>query len=452
MITRIEIDGFKSFTDFELDLEPLTLIAGVNGVGKSNLFDALLHLGRLVGSSGGIDGGTLREAFESDRGSLGDLFTLYPDGSRANHMRFAVELLLPDVIEDQFAVSAELNRRRLRYELGVRLSELGNLQLTHERLVSIPRASDRFVKLHPAAKGELMAGLGGQKTLVDTVAGEVVLYQDGRSGRKRRAFPVSKAQRTALSGLGSTEFPHAYAVRRMLTGLRLLRLEPSQLRLPSAFASSQDLGPSGYGLAAALARIKRSAPESMRDISEEVARVVPGIRSVDVEPDMAKEEWTVNVNHVDGHPLPAKLVSDGTLRLLALATMVHDPEYRGIVILEEPENGIYAGRIEELLDVLEAFSDSAAPGWGQRQLLTNTHSVPLVEAVKQRGLTDCLMFAYLKRVVRSDMPSHYATTVAHVFDTGQQQSLFSDDELNRQKVASGELDRLLRRSDTPGAL
>jgi AAA15 family ATPase/GTPase len=36
MLTRIEIDGFKTFRHFALDLEPFQVIVGPNGVGKSN--------------------------------------------------------------------------------------------------------------------------------------------------------------------------------------------------------------------------------------------------------------------------------------------------------------------------------------------------------------------------------------------------------------------------------
>ena len=49
MITRIELDGFKTFQDFSLDLAPLQVIVGANGAGKSNLFDALRLLGRFAG-------------------------------------------------------------------------------------------------------------------------------------------------------------------------------------------------------------------------------------------------------------------------------------------------------------------------------------------------------------------------------------------------------------------
>ncbi len=48
MLTRVEIDGFKTFEDFSLDLRPLTAIVGPNASGKSNLFDALRFLSLLA--------------------------------------------------------------------------------------------------------------------------------------------------------------------------------------------------------------------------------------------------------------------------------------------------------------------------------------------------------------------------------------------------------------------
>ena len=48
MLTRIEIDGFKSFENFGLNLNPLTAVVGPNASGKSNLFDALRFLSLLV--------------------------------------------------------------------------------------------------------------------------------------------------------------------------------------------------------------------------------------------------------------------------------------------------------------------------------------------------------------------------------------------------------------------
>lgn len=61
MITLIEIDGFKTFQNFKLELSPFQVIVGINGAGKSNLFDVLHLLTQLVD----VD---LRSAFQEMRG------------------------------------------------------------------------------------------------------------------------------------------------------------------------------------------------------------------------------------------------------------------------------------------------------------------------------------------------------------------------------------------------
>ena len=48
MITYLKINGFKSFHNFEMEFTPLTIVAGTNAAGKSNLFDALNLLSRLA--------------------------------------------------------------------------------------------------------------------------------------------------------------------------------------------------------------------------------------------------------------------------------------------------------------------------------------------------------------------------------------------------------------------
>lgn len=51
MITLVEIDGFKTFKDFKVELAPFQVIVGPNGSGKSNLFNALELLSKLAGGS-----------------------------------------------------------------------------------------------------------------------------------------------------------------------------------------------------------------------------------------------------------------------------------------------------------------------------------------------------------------------------------------------------------------
>ena len=150
MITRIELDGFKTFQDFSLDLSPLQVIVGANGVGKSNLFDALQLLGRLADSD-------LRTAFQEMRGEVGELFAVRPDGGSADRIRLAVEILVDQSVRDDWGVKQDLKFPRVRYELKVALSRddqgLERLAVEHELLAPIPRHKDRWTKSNKLKTG-----------------------------------------------------------------------------------------------------------------------------------------------------------------------------------------------------------------------------------------------------------------------------------------------------------
>ena len=95
MLTRIEIDGFKSFERFSMDVGPLTVILGPNASGKSNLFDAIRLLSRLADTD-------LRTAVTDLRGEPHELFRRHPDGTLGKAMSFAVEVLLASEVRDQW--------------------------------------------------------------------------------------------------------------------------------------------------------------------------------------------------------------------------------------------------------------------------------------------------------------------------------------------------------------
>jgi AAA15 family ATPase/GTPase len=86
MLTRIEIDGFKTFDRFALDLHPLTAIVGPNASGKSNLFDSLRFLSALAQPD-------IRTAMQGLRGEPEELFRQTPNG-QADCITFAIEVVL----------------------------------------------------------------------------------------------------------------------------------------------------------------------------------------------------------------------------------------------------------------------------------------------------------------------------------------------------------------------
>ena len=144
MLTRIEIDGFKTFENFSLDLRPLTAIVGPNASGKSNLFDALKFVSLLAQ----LD---IRTAMQDLRGEPEELFRK-TSSSSANAFSFAVEVLLGPQGVDAFGTTYRIPAQRLRYEL-----KLGILRGTdnnprgvfvrEERCFPISKKQDRAIFL-----------------------------------------------------------------------------------------------------------------------------------------------------------------------------------------------------------------------------------------------------------------------------------------------------------------
>ncbi len=382
-----------------MDFSPFTVIAGVNGVGKSNLFDALRHLSRLVSE-------TFSQAFTTDRGAYEELFTLFPNGNRRDEIRYVVELLLPEKIEDQFSTEVKLQNLRLRYDLKIKLTTVRKFTILHEKLTYIKKSEDEFVKTNREVKNYLPKLKRGRQTpFIDTEENQITISQDGNGGGKR-VFNREGAQKTVLSSITTIEFPHAYAVRKMLENIHFLQLNPEKLRASSKFFAPQLLGPDGENLAAVLARLIERDADVEQMISNDLASIIPGVAEFFLKYDDTKEEYVVGIKHVDGYDIPSKLLSDGTLRILALIAISYDPEFYGLIILEEPENGVHPGRIPQIVSLLKDMSGFPNSSDGYRQVVANTHSIEVVRCAE-----DSLALAMPKRVVDKENGPHTVTEV-----------------------------------------
>ena len=111
MIRRIQIKNYKSLKNIEVNLGQLAVIFGPNAVGKSNLFDALNLLARLVTKKNlkeAFDGhrGLPIEAIHYDTGSIKDLLDI-----KTHTLSFSVDVELSDaVISDVEARIKELRQ------------------------------------------------------------------------------------------------------------------------------------------------------------------------------------------------------------------------------------------------------------------------------------------------------------------------------------------------------
>ena len=407
MITRIELDGFKTFQEFKLELAPFQVIVGPNGAGKSNLFDALRLLARLADAD-------LRSAFQALRGEAGELFMTLPDGQPVEQMCLAVDMLVERRVSDSWGAQAELKHPRLRYEVHIARrtdeQDLERLYVTHESLAPIRREDDSWIKRH--ARGARKAWLPPLKrgrgepfisTKMESGTATIYLHQDGHGGRK--ASVAEKVERTVLSGVTNTEFPHAFAAREEMRTWGFLQLNPEVLRQPSSLLAPPIVSPDGSNLPSALARMQAEDPMAINDVSRDLANLVPGILKIEIEKDQPRNRYVVWAKTQDGRSFSSRVLSDGTLRLLALVTLRNDLQHRGVLCFEEPENGVHPFRLKNMVELLHGlatdFSDPEQVDAPLRQLLINTHSPVLV---CQRGVLPGLLFAYMTTRVYPGKP------------------------------------------------
>jgi len=154
------------------------------------------------------------------------------------------------------------------------------------------------------------------------------------------------------------------------------------MRAPSEYTGPQHVDHRGGHLAGTLQRLrKREERDALTEVANRLAELLPEVRQVRVDDDPRFQTYTVQVQGSDGVFHSARSLSDGTLRFLVLATLLEDPEARGTLCLEEPENGIHPDRVAPMVRLLKDFAvdpqqavDTNNP---LRQVIVNTHS-PLV--------------------------------------------------------------------------
>ena len=384
MLTRIEIDGFKTFERFELDLMPLTAIVGPNASGKSNLFDALQFLSALAEKD-------ILSAMKGLRGEPEELFRQTASGV-SDCITFAIEVYLQQQGTDDFGRPYKIPSQRLRYELKLGLSDGadGNTRgifVRDESCRPVKRADDRANYLRP-----LNPNYNSRVSPFIQIneAGDALLVR--QDGRQRHGRPIQlslkEASRTALSTITTAEFPHLYALREMLISLQFLEINPSAARSPNDRFEVGTLKPDASNLAAVLTRLRQQTGSGQRvdgvlaDIAADLTALIPSIASIETQADPNQRQYSFSIRFVDDLRFSSRVISDGTLRLLALLTVLNDPDRKGTLCFEEPENGVHEGRIPMLVEFLrDAAAIDSDPEYPLFQVLLNTHSPKVMAAL-----------------------------------------------------------------------
>ena len=410
MLTRLKVDGFKNLKAVDIRFGPFTCVAGGNGVGKSNLFDAIRFLSALADKPL-VDAA---QSVRSEGGTGGDLRSIFHHVGEqyGQAISFEVEMLVPAEGVDDLGQRAEATITFLRYTLELEYKKeegsrsLGGLQIRREDLQHISLGDAKAHLPFEHSRDWRRSVVKGRRTspfISTESAGDqtyIKLHGDGGKVGRTRQFLAESLPRTVLSSATAAESPTALLARREMQSWRLLQLEPSALRALDPYNAPSRLGTNGAHLPATLGRLarvhrgERKESEQSRQVyarvANRLAELVEGVRSVRVDADDRRELLSLVVRDRDGTEHEARGLSDGTLRFLALCVLERDPETQGLICLEEPENGIHPERVPAMMQLLQDLAMDVDVPVGTdnplRQVIINTHSPTVVSIVPDESL------------------------------------------------------------------
>ena len=410
MLTRIEANNFKNLIDFTVDFGPVTCLAGPNAVGKSNVFDAI-HFLSLLADHTLMDAALAVRGADRETTDLRDLF--WTDGfNRFPTFSLAAEMLVDEHVTDEFGRPARASSTFLRYEVEIGYEppgptgSLGRLVLLKETLNYLTEgvASKRLRFPHSASEFRQHAVVNKRRTAGGFISTEraldgqteIYIHQDGGSRGKPQKAPAATAPRTIVATSNTSATPTILAARREMQRWRILALEPSAMRSADRFHADPHVSSSGDHLAATLYRLGLTA-EAAGGSSEQVYAKVAArlsdfapINSVQVVRDDVRQVVTLEVTERSGVVLPARSLSDGTLRFLTLTILREDPDAEGLLCMEEPENGIHPAKMNAMVDLLYgiAIDPRRRPSKDNpmRQVIVATHSPILVQLMRKEDL------------------------------------------------------------------
>jgi len=341
MITRIEIENFRSIEHLKLDMTPLTVLIGPNGSGKSNLIDAF-WLMAAAGAGGLSDGMAARGGYDAIRFWA------------AQNERLTFEF--------EFAGAGTFEQEEGAVHYKVELRRQGNVARVWFEQVYItgkPACPDYFVVAQK--KGE-------QCKFRNIVSKERDELKGIESDNELAIFQIKD----------QTAYPTPYKVAKEISAWRVYAPIPTgpdaPVRRAQLLRSGLRLATDGGNLASVLHAVQNQRPAVWEELCDILRTACPGFRHLSFPPEggdgMIVLRWWEDP-FAKEYGFSANLLSDGTLRLLMILTILLSPDPPPLVCIDEPELGLHPDWVKLIGEQLQ----SAAT---RTQLVVATHSPELV--------------------------------------------------------------------------
>jgi len=303
----LEVKGYKSLTEIEIEFGQVTFLFGLLGAGKSSILRAMHALRSLSGRQ--TVGGALAE---SNEGAVKNVFSQFPgESSKGQEVTLGADVAVRGGESLRYRISAALESASQRVVVTDEyLSQLSR-QGEPKGVARIERDKDRLkIRRRVQQSPPYLEDLG----LFHALLGDPRL-----SGRN---------------------YPELESLRSELSAWRFYRLGCLAFgQGPDTYEETDDIGCGGERLLPFLRRLQRERPGLFRELQVLLGRVVDGVEGFDIDLD---ERYGVLHLHlkVHGRDFAADGVPEGFVRVLALLAAMVNPWGSRVIALDEPENGL----------------------------------------------------------------------------------------------------------------
>ncbi len=372
MIRRIEALGYRSLRYVSQSLTDFEILVGPNASGKTSFLDVPAFLGDVlrVGPTKAILGD--RRAGLPPRATDPQHLVWMREGTR---FELAIELEIPTTIRSALPAEDFLT---CRYEIAVgQKVESSDISLLAETLWLQPAFSrdgqteqrDLF-PMPIAAPSHIVHTRTphGWKRVVNKVEESGNDYFSAETSGWNNLFRLGPS-RSALANLPEDEakFPVATWAKRVLQeGTQRIALNSEAMRRPSPPGETSAFSPDGSNLPWVVHGLEHESPAQIGRWTEHIRTVLPDVSTVTTRERPEDRHRYLVIKYHSGLEAPSWVISDGTLRLLALTLMAYLPVTEGVYLIEEPENGIHPKAVEAVFQSLSSVYAA--------QVLCATHS------------------------------------------------------------------------------
>jgi len=348
MITRIEASRYRCLQSVNQSLEPFQILVGPNGSGKSAFLDVVAFLGTSVSEG-------LQAALDERTENFYDLVW----GREGSSFELAIEAKIP---EDRRVPIQSGTPEAVRYEVEIRLDpSTETLVYARERASIRTAGSDWQSAIKVVSRDPKFVHFQFEVT---PQVGDVAIHPNYSS----------------LPNLvDDSKFPATAWFRDLLSrGVQSVKLDVNELRKPSPLHHGTLKRFTGSSLARAVNQLKENGAENFEAWLAHLRTSLPdldGVRTV-LRPE-DKHRYLM-VRYDNGVEVPSWALSEGTLRLLALTLLAYVPDFQGVYLVKEPENGVHPAAIETIYQSLSSIYEG--------QVLMASHSPILLSLAKPEEL------------------------------------------------------------------